>query len=120
MRRTCEAGLIKAELTVANPWPVPANEFERLRRDGVPEIPAGATTVSSRSNSPERHTLKVTPPLASGGGDMTDTPEVRKAHNDLKITRNRLEQRNSGLRAAASSGKSGTAILSLRRRFWLS
>ena len=39
IRRLCEAGLIDADYS-GKQWRIPAAEVERLRKDGVPEIPS--------------------------------------------------------------------------------
>ncbi len=40
VRRLCEAGLIKAERTDGGQWKIPHSEVQRIRREGVPEIPS--------------------------------------------------------------------------------
>jgi len=39
VRRMCETGAIQAELTQGGQWRVPAEEIERLKRDGMPPLP---------------------------------------------------------------------------------
>src|SRR4051812_15154098 len=40
IRRLCEAGLIPgAQMTGGNRWRLPANQVDRLKRDGIPPIP---------------------------------------------------------------------------------
>src|ERR1700720_3620202 len=40
VRRLCEAGLIAGERTAGGQWKIPHSEVERLKKDGIPEIPS--------------------------------------------------------------------------------
>src|SRR6266849_862210 len=40
VRRLCEAGLIETERTVGGQWKIPHSEIERIKKEGVPEIPS--------------------------------------------------------------------------------
>jgi hypothetical protein len=40
VRRACEAGLIEAERTVGGQWKIPHSEVERVKKEGMPEIPS--------------------------------------------------------------------------------
>ena len=40
VRRLCEAGLIDAERTEGGHWKIPHSEVERIKNEGLPEIPS--------------------------------------------------------------------------------
>ncbi len=40
VRRLCEAGLIEAQHTAGGQWKIPHSEVERIKEEGVPEIPS--------------------------------------------------------------------------------
>jgi hypothetical protein len=40
VRRLCEAGLIDAERTDGGQWKIPHSEVERIKNEGLPEIPS--------------------------------------------------------------------------------
>lgn len=83
LRRLCEAGLVEAELTDSNHWRIPAKELERMKRDGVPQLPAGA--------DPRQTDAVTAKPIAAI--EPVDAPEVRQEKNAVVIARNRLERR---------------------------
>ncbi len=58
IRALCEAGVAEAKYTSGGQWRIPTGEVERLKRDGLPQIPRplpnhdGARNRSTRAGGP--------------------------------------------------------------------
>jgi hypothetical protein len=86
VRRLCEAGLIKAERTSGGQWKIPHSEVERIKKEGLPEIPSSIEpddTKYEEGYSPPRNSV----PVATRGGVVRSAEAVVIAEN----RRNRLE-----------------------------
>jgi Helix-turn-helix domain len=67
VRRLCEAGLIDAERTGGGQWKIPHAEVERIKNEGLPEIPSSIESddgESDEENSPLGNSL----PMPARGG----------------------------------------------------
>jgi hypothetical protein len=86
VRRLCEAGLIVAERTHGGQWKIPHSEVERIKKQGLPEIPASIEPDDDKYEeeySPTGNRL----PAPARGGVMRSAKTVVVAEN----RRNRLE-----------------------------
>src|ERR1700721_2386210 len=84
VRRLCEAGQIEAELSDGGQWKIPYAEVERIRMEGIPEIPSSIEQEEAEDEdeadiSPESRLLA--PP---SDGVVTSAEEVIVAENRLK------------------------------------
>jgi len=112
VRRLCEARLIEAERTSSGQWKIPHSEVERIRTEGVPEIPSSIVTDdgegkpqvdsswehnSVTSNSDELETFEDEPvpanevtrkPTIEYHNEGTSLPDLRKTDAEA-LTRQR-------------------------------
>jgi hypothetical protein len=89
VRRLCEAGQIEAELTDGGQWKIPHSEVERIRKEGIPEIPSSIEQDGVEDEeeaavdiSPGGHLLAPPSDLV-----VTSAEEVIVAENRLKKLR---------------------------------
>ena len=85
LRRLCEAGQIDAERTPSGQWRIPVAEIDRLRRDGVPDLPS----LPIEAHPPA-------PVLVPDAG-IPHSPEVLDEMDAATITKTRLERRRTEL-----------------------
>ena len=82
VRRLCEAGEIAAEISAGQQWKIPLHEVARLKKEGVPPVPAMAAEEDDReleqAEEPEEE-------LPSG--------RVVEAADDVKIAASKLQRR---------------------------
>jgi hypothetical protein len=88
VRSLCENGVVAAETTPGGQWRVPANEVERLKRDGLPPIPrpmpVGVNPAEPITNQARRNHSELT---------TRSSAEVASAEDLVAITRSMLEKR---------------------------
>lgn len=77
MRRLCEAGLVEAERTEGGHWRIPMVELEKLKRQGVPPIPA-----------PE----PVEPAAAQPAADLDEPPAPEPLQEDPEVRAERVKR----------------------------
>ncbi|MDP3000211.1 MAG: helix-turn-helix domain-containing protein [Bryobacterales bacterium] len=87
IRRLAETGSIEAEYS-GKQWRIPARELERLRRDGVPEIPANTGEAQSPLPRPKPASASPAPGLVA-----EPSPDVVAAHEEADITAQQVEIR---------------------------
>ncbi|PYT23269.1 MAG: hypothetical protein DMG57_32535 [Acidobacteria bacterium] len=86
IRRLAESGLIGAEYS-GKQWRIPAAEVERLRKDGVPEIPSSGMIGGNGAARPASNKSVANGLLAPPSEDLIDSTE------DLIATENLLKKR---------------------------
>lgn len=94
MRRLITVGLVDADQTEGGHWRIPHREVERLKKEGVPPIPARVEKTTARSHE----NPATSPASASAAAAPTPaSPEVREAADQVTITRSHLERRKTEL-----------------------
>ena len=86
VRRLCEAGLIDAERTGGGQWKIPHFEVERIKKEGLPEIPSSIETDDGKYQEeygPPANSM----PVPARGGVVRSAESVVVAENH----RSRLE-----------------------------
>ncbi len=86
LRSLCESRAIQAESTPGGHWRIPADELERLKRDGLPPIPRPLPNESTPARNGRGH--HAAPELLAEPSDAAVS-----AAEDVAITRSRLEKR---------------------------
>lgn len=92
LRRLCEAGLVRAEITASGQWQIPASEVARLAREGVPPLPQTQPddmTAPPQSRTRGRDQEGTWPIKQSAAASK----EVITAAAEVAITEHRLEKR---------------------------
>lgn len=135
VRRLCESGIIEAELTSGQQWQVSSAEVNRLKREGVPPVPAMIRDEDDDSNTGQAETDVETdddypePSLPSG--------RVSEAADDVRVAASRLQRRRlereseevedwfrdrdrrEAAERTAEQQKNEAAQRELKRRLWL-
>lgn len=102
IRRLCEAGLVKGEMSEGNRWKIAASEVDRLRADGVPPIPQiedeqcerPAPAGSGSGTGPtgrQLHPWPADPPAAPEPEEVA--PEVQEERNNYAVVETKLKRR---------------------------
>jgi excisionase family DNA binding protein len=132
LRALCQAGVIAARTTGGGHWRIPRGEMERLRRDGVPELPSIPTEESAAGPVPMSANARAHPALlaepsqeAIGAADQVVVLENQVKSLELKRAKEkqldwfRERQRSQ----AASQAQHQKRALELRasqlRREWI-
>jgi len=96
VRRLCEAGLIAAERSDGGQWKIPHSEVERIKKEGLPEIPSSIEPDDGKYQeecSPPGNSL----PVPARGGVVRSAEAVvvaQSGRNRLEIHRDPEETRN--------------------------
>jgi hypothetical protein len=86
LRQRCAAGLVEADLTEKGQWRIPPEECERLKREGLPPLPAAEPAPAPGPNPAPSTRVAV-------DDEEPESPEVQAEKDKLIIQRNRLERR---------------------------
>lgn len=94
VRRLCETGLIRAELTGGDHWRIPVSEVVRIKREGIPPIPQRLP--QEPANGAAKPSKMETEP---GGLCAPPSDQVILSAEEVTITENRLRKRRIELEA---------------------
>ncbi|MDP2999600.1 MAG: hypothetical protein Q8N47_19070 [Bryobacterales bacterium] len=97
LRRLCEAGLVRAEITASGQWLLPASEIARLQEEGIPPLPQQPAEEAGDPVS--------SLPRADGGRWREPAKEVAQrvadSADDVAVTANLLRKREIEWKAVA-------------------